>query len=137
VVTQAEVATRPSCLADDGPTEHNTTEGTLVKGVPVAMVDHDHLTPVPIDHHATPAVFPLAYEEQTTRTRRSAEVVDVGHVRDGTPQAVRSAWARCGWRNDEYNAVVSAEGRTWKVSHKMEAIRRYWLRAMCRCPVSV
>lgn len=111
-MTQAEVATRPSCLADSGPIEHNTAEGSLVKGIPVTMVDHDQLTPVPIDHDATPAAVPLTYEEQTTRTRRSAEVVDVGHVRDGTPQALRSVPSRGGRRNDEYRAVVSADGST-------------------------
>jgi hypothetical protein len=91
-----EVATRPLCLADDGPTEHNTAKGALVEGVPVAVVDHDHLTAVPIDHHATPAVVPLADEEQTTRTGRNAEVVDVGHAPDGTPQALRSVRFRSG-----------------------------------------
>jgi len=68
-----------------------------MKGGPVTMVDHDHLTAIPIDHHATPAVVPLTFEEQTTRTGRHAEVVDVlGHAPDGTPQAVRSVRFRGG-----------------------------------------
>lgn len=97
MVTKVEVATRPpSGLADDRPIEHNTAQGTLVEGGPVAVVDHDHLTAVPIDHHATPAVVPLADEEQTTRTGRDAEVVDVGHAPDGTPQALRRDRFRSG-----------------------------------------
>jgi len=67
-----------------------------MEGGPVAMVDHDNLTPVAIDHHATPAVVPLTFEEQTTRTGRDAEVVDVGHAPDGTPQALRSVRFRSG-----------------------------------------
>lgn len=83
-----------------------------MEGRPIAVVDHDHLTAVPIDHHATPAVVPLADEEQTTRTGRNAEVVDVGHAPDGTPQALRRDRLRSGRRKDEYNAVASAEGCT-------------------------
>jgi hypothetical protein len=61
-----------------------------MQGIPVAMVDYDHLTAVSIDHYATPAVVSLADEEQAARTRRRAELVNVGHPPDGTPQALRS-----------------------------------------------
>ena len=83
-----------------------------MEGRPVPMVDHDHLTAIPIDHHTTPAVVPLTFEEQTTRTGCDGELVNVGHVPDATPQAVRSVRLRSGWRSDEYSAVASADGST-------------------------
>lgn len=83
-----------------------------MEGGAVAVVNHDHLTPVPVDHYATPAIVPLTFEEQTTRTGRDGEVVAVGHAPDGTPQAPRSPRFRGGCRSDEYSAVASADGST-------------------------
>jgi len=99
------------------------------------MVDHDHVTAVPIDHHTAPAVNPLADEEQTTRTGRGGEVVDVGHIPgwyalSATKRAVpqrstqRHVQGRCLFR-----------GKHLKMSpHSSAASRPYCLRARCRCP---